>query len=1159
MVKYIKNRERTRRELLQLWKDEKKAQRAPRSLPSSLPRSESFSSISASSSSKLRDKRLLPRSHYAGGLHKPIKVLNWPSPQKRKLSPRLGSTDNDEILQRSRHVLNTFHSSEEERLSLLTSFKERVVHTVDEYLDDKVLLNTVRGRPKTPVTPHRTPEHKRRQKLLQRSIVGRILQWSPTPSPRVVQGSPLMQSERSKVPARSGDGPMSTSGKIPSASGVISFHEKPGTRPQPSCQRTGAANSPKVKSTLRASIKPVVPETLLDVKRHSSAPLLLPPVKQAVRTTVPARDIQDSPRRKISMASGVHGSSRAVSTADSPAKVTPVQRLPAVPATKHALSSVSAARQLPPICGATRSHNKLDNRGAALELCLTPTSMLRTSARAALSRTNVNNLSDMQKKESAKCIVSLESRRVDPSYMSGTRPIRHLAVVATPLQATVQTASPGTPAPRAVKALPSSRILNHMKNGSFRPILPTPFLILMGAHASLGNPEGRIRAVVMRHGMIVRNVSLTEPRIRPPRLFKLRRGHCNVALFLKASESVPAFVPMPPVASRRASPRSVLKPTRLLGVDKANPYAMVRPETYHGRPQLGTVEDLSRSPFIDRSNVTCMDVEAQMLAVDVGGASTDDIKATFMAPLRSGDISIDWESPLESLEDGTEAVHVGEIGDMHDRPPARIDQVYAGNFTFDYGDASQCDDFSVSWSGGTAPYQLTLIPVFYGRTLNYTIPSSSYSNGQGSYKVQLPFPENQTVIAVMSDANGFATGGVSDVITTGPSISHSHISTLVNQKTQAHDAAGREYSFSNYTGAMQPATITGIIPGGETFVLNPPTGPPDFEWIANIKASTSMLFLMVDSKGRQGGSTPIDQVGVTNDATCLTGSYPSSLAVHPSATFTSSSASATSTSTPSGSSSKSSVSGGAIAGGVIGGIVGLAAIALLAYYFLRRNRRTRGRFYDDGVYQAYRAGRSKKQNVDLVHETSEDAPPAIVQPYPLFNPSEFGDGSDLGAVSSVSNLIQPGSHPGYMPYTHSTHSRQMSDGTSAFPESMPGLRDSFSSSSNAQSISSGARRKAAMAGMPAYQPPARFILHTDAEDVIELPPQYSAFRAPSATAQSADEASTSGDDVLPPPPPFTSGGSTTMPLIYHVLAHFRGRSDGVGLTVITLVQHTNDS
>lgn len=462
-------------------------------------------------------------------------------------------------------------------------------------------------------------------------------------------------------------------------------------------------------------------------------------------------------------------------------------------------------------------------------------------------------------------------------------------------------------------------------------------------------------------------------------------------------------------------------------------------------------------------------------------------------------------------------------------------QVYAaGNFTFDYGDATQCDDFSVSWSGGTAPYQLTLIPVFYGRTLNYTIPSSSYSNGQGSYKVQLPFPENQTVIAIMSDANGFATGGVSDVITTGPSISHSQCNVTAQAVDFFFDTdmalnQCREYSFSNYTGAIQPATITGIIPGGETFVLNPPTGPPDFEWIANIKASTSILFLMIDSKGRQGGSTPIDQVGVTNDATCLTGSYPSSLAVHPSATFTSSSASATSTSTTSGSSSKSSVSGGAIAGGVIGGIVGLAAIALLAYFFLRRNRRTRGRFYDDGVYQAYRAGRSKKQDVDLVHETSEDAPPAVVQPYPLFNPSEFGDGSDLGAVSSVSNLMQPGPHPGYMPYPHSTHSRQMSDGTSAFPESMPGLRDSFSSSSNAQSISSGAQRKAAMAGLTAYQPPARFILHTDAEDVIELPPQYSAFRAPSTTVQSGDEASTSGAEVLPPPPPFESGVSTTMP------------------------------
>ena len=55
-------------------------------------------------------------------------------------------------------------------------------------------------------------------------------------------------------------------------------------------------------------------------------------------------------------------------------------------------------------------------------------------------------------------------------------------------------------------------------------------------------------------------------------------------------------------------------------------------------------------------------------------------------------------------------------------------------------------------------------------------------------------------------------------------------------------------------------------------------------------------------------------------------------------------------------------------------------------------------------------------------------------------------------------------------------------------------------------MSSASRRKAAMAGVAAYQPnvPTRFILHTDAEDVVELPPQYSSLRPSSAYTHDTD-------------------------------------------------------
>lgn len=55
------------------------------------------------------------------------------------------------------------------------------------------------------------------------------------------------------------------------------------------------------------------------------------------------------------------------------------------------------------------------------------------------------------------------------------------------------------------------------------------------------------------------------------------------------------------------------------------------------------------------------------------------------------------------------------------------------------------------------------------------------------------------------------------------------------------------YEFSNYieSGAITPVTIMGVIPGGDSFVLHPPTGPKTFDWTANVYNGTQIIFLMV--------------------------------------------------------------------------------------------------------------------------------------------------------------------------------------------------------------------------------------------------------------------------------------------------------------------------
>ncbi len=51
--------------------------------------------------------------------------------------------------------------------------------------------------------------------------------------------------------------------------------------------------------------------------------------------------------------------------------------------------------------------------------------------------------------------------------------------------------------------------------------------------------------------------------------------------------------------------------------------------------------------------------------------------------------------------------------------------------------------------------------------------------------------------------------------------------------------------------------IKGIIPNGDTFVINPPSGPTEYDWTADVYNGTSIIFAMADSQGRQGGSSDV--------------------------------------------------------------------------------------------------------------------------------------------------------------------------------------------------------------------------------------------------------------------------------------------------------------
>jgi hypothetical protein len=112
----------------------------------------------------------------------------------------------------------------------------------------------------------------------------------------------------------------------------------------------------------------------------------------------------------------------------------------------------------------------------------------------------------------------------------------------------------------------------------------------------------------------------------------------------------------------------------------------------------------------------------------------------------------------------------------------------------------------------------------------------------------------------------------------------------------------------------------GLIPGGQTTIMNPPNGT-SYQWITDVAAGTTMMFLMIDSKGRQGGSSDVLSVASSDNFRCLNAQSPTSTA----------SPSASGTGIPVATQTTSSkVTVGAIAGTALGALIALVRILLLS-------------------------------------------------------------------------------------------------------------------------------------------------------------------------------------------------------------------------------------
>ncbi|KAI0068453.1 hypothetical protein BV25DRAFT_582861 [Artomyces pyxidatus] len=308
----------------------------------------------------------------------------------------------------------------------------------------------------------------------------------------------------------------------------------------------------------------------------------------------------------------------------------------------------------------------------------------------------------------------------------------------------------------------------------------------------------------------------------------------------------------------------------------------------------------------------------------------------------------------------------------------------------------------------------------------------------------------------MSDATGFASGGISEVLTVGAAASGANCNATVPSPDWQYDLNTalqqcRPYTFGPYTDPVQPVTVYGLVPGGNLLTLPLPN--------------------------RTGGASDLYTVGLSDDATCLNGQSPSSTVQPTSSTAAPVTGSATSSSSPTALPSASrNISYGTVAAVIIGGLIGLAAIGGLVVFLMRQRKKESSPFY------------SKQGHIDLDdgHETPALLPSRYqAEPFTLTTPTPY----ELATLDSTTNLIS-----------------------------------NANDDRNASVSSASALPRKGQSGDARYQP-ARFILHTDAEEinpdengVVELPPQYSAARRPLPGAPQQSTTSNPFESPDPRPP-----------------------------------------
>ncbi|KAF8202856.1 hypothetical protein BJ912DRAFT_1037443 [Pholiota molesta] len=190
-------------------------------------------------------------------------------------------------------------------------------------------------------------------------------------------------------------------------------------------------------------------------------------------------------------------------------------------------------------------------------------------------------------------------------------------------------------------------------------------------------------------------------------------------------------------------------------------------------------------------------------------------------------------------------------------------------FTFTSTSPTQCDPFTVNWTGGQPPFNLLILPL-ESALANITIPSSAFTNNVGSFTTApLAFSQGQRILFTISDAVGLSSGGITSVLTVGQSTSNTKCKIISATPDFYFSLNGDLEQCNSYSNAVQPITIFGFVPQGRSFNLHPPIGD-SFTWTSNLTAGTPIAFAVIDSQGRSGGSSDIRVVQSSDDQSLTT-------------------------------------------------------------------------------------------------------------------------------------------------------------------------------------------------------------------------------------------------------------------------------------------------